>query len=90
MDWRRMYSKPGTYLKNGHVHIHRTVAETFLGRELSESEVVHHIDNDRKNNNPENLAVFPSQSEHARCHFGKMDEEELNRYRLIPFMEVSK
>lgn len=47
---------------------HRRVAAKMLGRELLPGEVVHHIDGNKRNNAPDNLMVFPSQSEHARYH----------------------
>jgi hypothetical protein len=81
-DWRRANSKKSTYLKIGAVHIHRIVAESFIGRKLSKDEVVHHIDNDKKNNHPSNLVIFPSQQMHAICHFRGMSNEELEKYSL--------
>ena len=57
-----------TYTKTYGVHTHRIVAEQKLGRKLLPGEVVHHIDGDKRNNNPENLMVFSSQKEHAAWH----------------------
>lgn len=57
-----------TYTKRYGRHEHRVVAEQMLGRALHKGEVVHHIDGDKRNNAPENLMVFPSQSEHAKWH----------------------
>ena len=47
-------------------YAHRVVAECKLGRALEPQEVVHHKNGDKLDNNPDNLAVMPSQSEHAR------------------------
>lgn len=47
---------------------HRVVVEKKLGRKLLRGEVVHHIDGDKRNNAPENLVVFASQSAHVRYH----------------------
>ena len=47
---------------------HRLVAAQKLGRLLLPSEVVHHIDGDTTNNDPDNLAVL-SHGEHARQHW---------------------
>jgi len=47
---------------------HRLVCENFIGRELTEEEVVHHIDSNRQNNSINNLMIFPNQKEHAKFH----------------------
>lgn len=52
----------------GRVREHILVMEQKLGRLLKDSEVVHHIDEDKTNNNPDNLAVFSSHGEHTRFH----------------------
>lgn len=57
-----------TYRKVDQRHEHRTVAEQKLGRALLPGEVVHHIDEVKRNNDPANLEVFASQAEHARHH----------------------
>lgn len=57
------------YVKEGQRHQHRVVAEReILGRPLRGSEIVHHEDHNKKNNDPLNLIVFPSQAEHCRHH----------------------
>ena len=52
-------------------HEHRQIAEQKLGRPLRKGEVVHHIDGNKQNNDPANLAILPSQGDHARLHFTK-------------------
>lgn len=57
-----------TYTKFLGRHLHRVVAELMLGRPLARGEVVHHIDGNKRNNNPENLMVFENQAAHALWH----------------------
>jgi len=47
---------------------HRLVIENILGRLLEHNEVIHHIDFNKTNNNPNNLALFESQQAHAHWH----------------------
>lgn len=56
-----------SYRKVGQRHEHRTVAEQKLGRSLQPGEIVHHRDEDKRNNRPDNLEVM-TQAEHARLH----------------------
>lgn len=64
----RKKKTPKFYPKVHGRHEHRVVAEEKIGRSLKKGEVVHHIDGNRLNNNPENLMVFSSQAEHAAQH----------------------
>jgi endogenous inhibitor of DNA gyrase (YacG/DUF329 family) len=57
-----------TYTKTYGRHTHRIVAEQKLGRPLKKGEVIHHKDENILNNDPDNLEVFASQSEHAKHH----------------------
>jgi hypothetical protein len=47
-----------------HVLEHRLVMEGVIGRFLLQKEVVHHIDKNKQNNAPENLALYASNAEH--------------------------
>lgn len=49
----------------GYCPKHRLVMEEHLGRFLLETEVVHHIDGDKHNNNIGNLRLYNSQAEHV-------------------------
>lgn len=50
------------------VYEHRFVMECKLGRYLTNKECVHHIDFNKLNNEPNNLMLFASNSEHLKYH----------------------
>ena len=56
------------YAVNGYVMEHRLVAEQVLGTILPREVTVHHIDGDPRNNSPDNLVVFLTESGHQRFH----------------------
>ena len=56
--------------KNGCVYEHILVAEQKLGRPLKNDECVHHIDENKRNNDPNNLIVFNSKADHTSFHHG--------------------
>lgn len=60
-----------SYRKVFGCHEHRRVAERKIGRKLRKGEVVHHIDGNKRNNNPNNLEVLKNQSEHAKRHVNR-------------------
>lgn len=53
--------------KNGYVLEHRIIMENHLGRLLIPNEVVHHINENKKDNRIENLEVV-EKSKHAKFH----------------------
>ena len=52
---------------NGYVYQHIKIATEKYGRTLSDDEVVHHIDMNKSNNSPENLAIL-KKSVHNQIH----------------------
>lgn len=56
--------------KNGYVLLHRVIMENHLGRLLNTNEIVHHIDENKKNNLIENLQVM-TKEEHNKYHGSK-------------------
>lgn len=67
--------KPDHHLamRNGYVYVHRMVMEEKLGRRLEDGEDVHHKDENRKNNAPDNLELKPH-DQHASDHNRKRSE----------------
>lgn len=61
--------------KNSGIYVHRWIMEKDLGRKLTTTEVIHHIDGNKLNNNIDNLMLFSSQAEHHAYH-----KECKNRY----------
>jgi hypothetical protein len=57
----------------GYAYEHRLVAERKLGRRLLPGEIPHHLDGDRQNNRPDNLAVVPSPRHHRAAHRKRHD-----------------
>jgi hypothetical protein len=58
-------------VKGKQIYLHRWVMEKHLGRKLSRSEVVHHINGDPHDNRVENLMVM-SQSEHKTLEYSEL------------------
>lgn len=52
----------------GYAYEHRVVAERVLGRQLKSDEIVHHIDENKQNNDPSNLKVVAGVAEHFLEH----------------------
>jgi hypothetical protein len=63
--------------EDGQVYLHIIIAEQTLGRYLLPDEVVHHKDFNKLNNDPTNLMVFATRSDHTRFHMNGCDENTL-------------
>jgi len=67
----------GCITDQGYIHIqnnwqkkmqHVLVAEKALGKSLPKGAVVHHVDEDKQNNDPRNLVICPNQAYHNLLH----------------------
>ncbi len=76
--------------KNGRKRHHRHVMEQALGRKLKPNEVVHHIDHDRTNNEPENLMIFQSHAEHNDYHKAELRSNLPEGHKKCPRCGIVK
>jgi len=56
------------------VYIHREAMEKKLGRKLKPGEVVHHKDENKRNNDPNNLEL-KTESTHGKYHYNKQSDQ---------------
>jgi predicted XRE-type DNA-binding protein len=77
---------------SGWVRQHILVMEAFLGRKLEPWEVVHHINEDKKDNRIENLSVMSIGEHTALHHIGakRSDEQKQNIRNAIRMSSRSK
>lgn len=62
------YYETGAKRKGRTTLVHRQVMEKKIGRKLLSTEIVHHKDENKLNNDPDNLELFSSHKEHAIHH----------------------
>ena len=80
--WRERGSRGKTRPTRRGRAVHREMVSSALGRRLERREVVHHLNFDILDNRPENLWLFPSQSEHLSWH--RQLEEAARRQSRSP------
>lgn len=79
-EYRIVYGHPRAN-SEGAVYLHILIAEEKLGRYLLPEEVVHHIDGNKTNNDPNNLMVFYTKADHSSFHQNGCD---MNSITLLP------
>lgn len=72
INWKYHYINANGYLvncedRNNRYLVHRKVMEDHLGRKLKNTEIVHHKDMNKLNNDISNLQIV-TRSEHAKIH----------------------
>ena len=71
--YRKIYQGPNKQYKLEH----RIIFEKYLGRELLNTEVVHHEDEIKNSNDIMNLILFNSQIDHVKWHGGNKKVEHI-------------
>lgn len=78
IKWKYTYITDDGYIvnckdRNNRYHVHRKVMEDYLGRKLKSSEIVHHIDGNKLNNDISNLQIV-TRKEHINIHRKELQE----------------
>ena len=79
-----MIHKPDHPFANnkGYVFEHRLVMEQKIGRVLQPQEVVHHVNEIRDDNRPDNLELYSDHKQHMIDHYGLTPEQVVEVFRL--------
>ena len=68
---------------DGYVMEHRLVMSRWIGRPLTRTEVVHHVNHDPRDNRRENLELFPTNRDHKLAEAGKFVPGVANRLHRL-------
>ena len=82
-------SHPRAY-SDGYVYEHILIMEQKLNRPLKSEEIVHHKDEDKGNNSPENLIVFATNTDHSTYHKGGTLEKVEDYYISRPTEKMAR
>ncbi len=73
--------RPTMGLANGYIAEHRLVMARWIGRPLTRSECVNHINHDPRDNRRANLDLWPTNGDHKRGEVGRFVEGVANSVR---------
>lgn len=65
---------------DGYVMEHRLVMAQWIGRALTRTECVHHIDHNTRNNARSNLELWPDNRSHKLAEHGRIAIGAANRF----------